>query len=309
MAILFPYIRALVSTFTANANVPPLILPPINVVNLIENVSKELIVSHPTGEKGLMGIGISSSGLINRKEGEIIRSSLLGWEQVPITKMLKEKFKKDIPIFVDKNINALTLAELRLGEGKSTNNFICVSVGAGLGLSTVINNRVYHGGFGGAGEFGHTTIEVEGYQCHCGQKGCLEMYASEFYFKHRGMEIMDEYPNTSLKTFYFEEVCKAAKGGDQLAKRLLDEMSKYLGSGIRNLINTLNPEKVIVVGEGMEYKDLFMEEVINICNRNFFSKSALNTPIVISELKNNAWLVGTALMAIDHLFKEPIYED
>lgn len=168
----------------------------------------------------LLGVGIAISGLVNRRKGTVIRSTMLGWENVALEAMLHAYFP-DIPVYVDKNINCYTLAELWLGEGKQSNNFATVSVGAGLGLSVVINRQIYYGAQGGAGEFGHTTIQPGGYKCHCGQKGCLEMYASEFYFRNRGEELKEAYPTSELKDFHFDKVAKSARAGDKMATELM----------------------------------------------------------------------------------------
>ncbi|WP_416828409.1 ROK family protein [Ectobacillus polymachus] len=277
------------------------------VVNIIEEQIPKILVENKKELSNLLGIGILSSGLINRHKGIIIRSSMLNWENVPIAEMLKEKLK-DIPIFVDKNINGYALAELWKGEGLESNDFLVVSVGAGLGLSIVISRKINYGSIGGAGEFGHTTIEVNGYSCHCGQFGCLEMYASEFYFENKGRELLSQFPNTTLKNFTFAEVAKQADLKDELANQLLKGMSLYLGYGIRNLINTLNPDKIVMAGEGMKYCHLFIDKVNDISQDNFFSRADIPTNIVPSKLKDDAWLIGGALLAINHIFQVPIYE-
>ncbi|MFY4776353.1 ROK family protein [Metabacillus sp. RGM 3146] len=277
------------------------------VVDILEKNIKMIFDKNQKNLSDLKGIGLLSSGLVNRHKGIIIRSSLLGWNNVPIAQMLKERFT-DIPVMVDKNINGYALAELSKGEGQESDSFALISVGSGLGLSVVMENKIHYGSIGGAGEFGHTTIEVGGYPCHCGQQGCLEMYASEFYFENKGEELLFHYPNTSLKNFQFEEVSEQADKGDELALQLIDGMAAYLGHGIHNLINTLNPEKIVMAGEGIKYEKLFMEKVQKIAQNNFFSKMGHQTKIVKSRLNDEAWLVGGALLAITHLFQLPIYE-
>jgi N-acetylglucosamine repressor len=277
------------------------------VVGILEKNIKMIFDKNQKNLSDLKGIGLLSSGLVNRHKGIIIRSSLLGWNNVPIAQMLKERFT-DIPVIVDKNINGYALAELSKGEGQESEGFVLISVGSGLGLSVVMEKKIHYGSMGGAGEFGHTTIEVGGYPCHCGQHGCLEMYASEFYFKNKGEELLFHYPYTGLNNFQFEEVAEQANKGDELALELVDGMAAYLGHGVRNLINTLNPEKIVMAGEGIKYENLFMGKVQKIAQNNFFSKMGHQTKIVKSHLNDDAWLVGGALLAINHLFQLPIYE-
>ncbi|RWZ54625.1 ROK family transcriptional regulator [Halobacillus fulvus] len=274
------------------------------IVSLIESEAKQILSEKKQDLTRLLGIGVLSSGLVNRHEGRIIRSSMLGWEDVPITEMIKGSFP-DIPVFVDNNINGYTLAELEKGAGKQNNDFLVVSIGAGLGLSVVIDRKIYYGSVGGAGEFGHTTHVIDGYSCHCGQRGCLEMYASEFYFENKYREQSHE---SLLADHHFSEVAKAAEGNDLTAASLMKEMGTHLGYGLRNLINTLNPDKIIVVGEGVKYRHLFEEEMLAIARDNFFEKVEIQTAIVFSHLNDDSWFTGGALLAINQLFQEPIYE-
>ncbi|AJY75866.1 ROK family transcriptional regulator [Paenibacillus beijingensis] len=276
------------------------------VVAMLEKQIEMLLLKNQKVRSDLQGIGILSSGLVNRHEGIILRSSMLGWNNVPIAQLLQQQIT-DVPIFVDKNINGYALAELSNGEGQESDDFVLVSVGAGLGLSVVIGKKIHYGSIGGAGEFGHTTMEMGGYPCHCGQQGCLEMYASEFYFKNKGKELLSLYPNTSLKHFNFEEVAEHAQKGDPLASELMDKMGCYLGYGIRNLINTFNPDKIVIAGEGIKYSSLFMENAKRISQDNFFSKMGIETQLVQSRLKDDAWLVGGALLAINHIFQPPLW--
>ncbi|PKR77823.1 XylR family transcriptional regulator [Halalkalibacillus sediminis] len=280
---------------------------PESVVNILEKGIHKVFESCDKDINNLLGIGILSSGLVSQNDGSIIRSSMLGWSNVPITNMLQEKFE-DVQIFVDNNINGYTLAELSNGEGQKSNNFLVVSVGAGIGLSVVIDRKIYYGALGGAGEFGHTSIVIDGYDCHCGQRGCLEMYASEFYFENKGRELIEKYPDSKIENFNFSEVAEVAEQDDELAKVLVGEMSHYLGYGVRNLINTFNPEKIVIAGEGMKYGHLFMDHVQEIAQKNFFSKVDMPTQIVASKLSKESWLTGGALLAINHIFQEPVYE-
>lgn len=279
---------------------------PENVTDMIEAEIHQIFTQEKKDLSFLLGIGILSSGLVNRHDGTIIRSSMLGWENVPITKMVKESFP-EAQVFVDNNINGYTLAELEKGEGKSNQNFLVVSIGAGVGLSVVIDRKIYYGSVGGAGEFGHTTLVPNGYPCHCGQNGCLEMYASEFYFKNKAQE-QANHSSSNLKDFHFSEVAKTAEEGNEFAINLMKEMGTYLGYGLRNLINTFNPDKIIIVGEGVKYSHLFNHEVNLIANDNFFEKVDIKTDLVFSGLNDDAWFTGGALLAINQIFQEPIYE-
>lgn len=279
------------------------------VIPQLINGIKEVLSNNPFVHKCLLGVGIAVSGLVNYQDGTLIRSSLLGWEQVNLKQQLENEFL--VPVFIDNDINAYTLAELTLGFGNVHDNFICISVGAGVGASIVINRSLYYGDIGGAGEIGHSIIQVNGFHCHCGQKGCLEMYASDKFFENYGPALVEEFQDSLLRgsSFTSDEVYQAAQEGDELAKELLKQSGEYLGIGLVNLINILNPSIIILVGERMSAKDFFLSHTLKVSGQNFFTPASYQTKIIVSDLGNDAWVKGASLLAINHLFRSPIYKD
>lgn len=278
------------------------------VLQLLLSSIKKLIQEKALQPSNLLGIGIAVSGLVNSAGGRVIRSSLLGWENVDMQTTIERAF--DVPVFIDNDVNAYTLAELWLGHGKTRNNFICVTTGTGIGSGIVIDRKLYYGQFGGAGEFGHMIIQVHGHLCHCGQRGCLDMYASEKYLKKEGAMLLNQFPDTILTedSFTFEAMEDAAAKRDPLALELLKRTGEYLGVGLINIVNSLNPTTVIFAGEGMIAESYFLPYAIETARQNFFAKADCHTEFIRSELGNDAWLSGAALLAINHLFQVPIYE-
>ncbi len=280
-----------------------------NVILLIVEGINKLIEKSNIPKDRVLGIGIAVSGLINGQKGIVIRSSLLGWSNVQLRERIESEF--NVPVYIDNDVNAYTLAELWLGYGREHDNFICLSVGAGIGAGIVIDKKLYIGQFGGAGEFGHSIIQVNGYQCHCGQRGCLEMYASEKFLEKEGNLLLTQFEASILKNsdFTFETVHKAALGRDSLALELFKRLGEYLGIGLINMINSLNPETIIIAGEGMIAKDYFLPYAKEMADQNFFSKANYQTNYYVSELGEDAWVAGAALLAINQLFPIPIYND
>jgi glucokinase-like ROK family protein len=280
-----------------------------NVIPLIAQGIRKLLEKLDLPEDKLLGIGIAVSGLVNKQEGIVIRSSLLGWNQVEIRKELEKEYQ--VPIYIDNDVNAYALSELWLGYGKKYSNFVCISVGVGIGVAIVIDRKIYYGHFGGAGEYGHTIIQVNGYPCHCGQRGCLEMYASEKFLFKEGEYLLTQFPGSLLEDrhFTFEHVYEAALKRDPLALELLKRIGEYLGIGLVNMINSLNPSTIILVGEGMIAKDYFLPYAKEIAGQNFFAKAEYGTELFVSELGNDAWVIGASLLTINQLFQAPIYEE
>lgn len=279
------------------------------ILKIIEGIN-ELISLSNTSIDRILGIGIAVSGLVNHQKGTVIRSPLLGWENVNLREEIGNQF--NIPVYIDNDVNAYTLIELWMGYGKTQDNFICISIGAGVGAGIVIDRKIYYGKLGGAGELGHTIIHLNGHLCHCGQKGCLEMYASDKFLYKEGNLLIGQFPDSVLKesNFTFDEVFQAASiYRDTLAIQLLKSIGEYLGIGLVNVINSLNPETIIFVGEGMIAKEYFLPYAMETANQNFFSKANYHTNTYVSELGNDAWVMGASLLAINHLFQAPIYKN
>ncbi|ARI79040.1 ROK family transcriptional regulator [Halobacillus mangrovi] len=283
--------------------------PPETLLHTIVHLIHRIIQETKIPASKMIGIGIAASGLINNKQGKVIRSTLLGWEQVEVRKKMWEAF--NVPIFIDNNVNAYTKAEHKFGYGKELDDFLCISIGAGVGASLFLNGNVYAGHHGGAGEVGHMVIKQGGYRCHCGQKGCLEMHASERFLESEGRQIKHLYPESSLReaNLGFKQVTSAARSGDPLAKHLLRKLGENLGIGVLNCINVFNPSAVIFIGEGLVAEDFFMTYTLDVASDNFFSKAGCEVTFQVSKLGDDAWVQGAALQAIDHWFEHPINEE
>ena len=146
----------------------------------------------------VLGIGVGGPGPLDVKRGVIIYSPMMGWKNFPIVDRLKQDFKK--PVIMDNDGNLGALAEQRCGEGKGLDNVLYMTVSTGCGGGAVINREIYHGKTDSAAEFGHMSINLEGKECPCGGKGCLELYASGTAMKRRLVEDM----KAGIKSSAFE---------------------------------------------------------------------------------------------------------
>ncbi|WP_100408040.1 ROK family transcriptional regulator [Bacillus solitudinis] len=278
------------------------------IINLMKDTIKQLLIENYLEINNLIAIGIAVSGLVNGKEGVVLSSPLLNWNNVNLAGPLKEEFH--LPVLIDNDVNAYTYAELEFGYGRNSDQFICISIGDGIGASFVIDKKLYKGEYGGAGEFGHSIINVDGRPCYCGQNGCLETYLSNQSLNLTAQEFFSRYPNSDLfrKSINYEAITSAAKNGDPLAFVLFEQVSKYLSVGLINAINIFNPKKIVLIGEALLGKDYFIEKAIEKSKNNFFKRS-FDSEIVLSDLGNDAWVQGAALQAINQLFQPPIYEE
>ncbi len=268
------------------------------IENILANVNKET---------RFYGIGIATSGLVDRDNKKVIHSPILSWENVDFSP-IGDYF--NIPVFIDNDANVFSLAQMWIGLGKEYDNFIGVTIGAGVGAGIVIDKKIYRGEFGGAGEFGHIVIQREGSLCYCGQRGCLEMYASDEYICSEGIRQVSlglstnliEYDSITSETIYL-----AADQGDLVAQDILFKQGENLGIGLKNMVNLLNPGAIILGGEGIRGKKYLLKGVQKELSTHFFTKHHKRLNIHVSELEEEVWLIGACALVANDLFKAPIY--
>ncbi|WP_240353275.1 ROK family protein [Cohnella algarum] len=205
---------------------------------------------------------------------------------------------------MDNDANVYALAEKWVGHGKGYSNFIAVTVGPGIGSGIMLGNTLYTGGNGDAGEFGHTVIQGDGAVCYCGQRGCLELYASDkFVVSEAYRAIVYETHPTRLKELNevsAESVCLLAGEGDECARGILTRRGEYLGIGLRNLINLFNPQAIMLGGEGLCGSQYLMEGI-----RRRLGESEFRQPfdLHLSQLGEDAWLIGACGLVESKVFK------
>jgi N-acetylglucosamine repressor len=278
------------------------------VLNILITKIEELIKAIPLN-KNLLGIGVAVSGLVDQQKGKLIYSGMLNWENIDIKGILNQSF--GVPIYIDNDVNVYSMSELWHGKGISLSNFIVISYGAGIGAGIVINKKLYTGHFGGAGEIGHMILVAGGRQCECGQKGCLEAYASEEFiidYIKENIAFFNESIINLNEDLSIEKIYEYARKGDMLAINSLKLSAKYLGYGILNIINIFNPSTIILAGEGMVAKDIILPIVNDIVQNNFFKMHEKKIQILVSELGEDAWVIGASTLVTSNLFEMPLYE-
>jgi glucokinase-like ROK family protein len=275
------------------------------VINIYYNLSKDF------KPKEIMGLGIAIPGIVDSINGVSIFSENLGWRKIPIKETLKEEI--DVPIFIEHNIKAVTLGELWYGAGIGKKNIICVRVGSGVSAGFVIDGNIYRGSNGMVGEFGHTVVEVNGNRCRCGGQGCLQSYVSTQVLVNKVLEGLSNkvYSQVSLdgknKDEILEEIISAGKRGDRFILNIFEDIGKYLGIGISNLINLFNPEMVVIAGGLAKAEELLLKPVIRTIKLHTFPPiPEFNMPeITTSKLGAFTCAIGAATRVIEYIFLHP----
>ncbi len=191
----------------------------------------------------LLGVGVGVPGSVDRQGDGVVVSPQLGWNQIPLGATLRRALQ--LPVLIENNVNALAMAERLYGTGRRHDSFLVVTIGTGVGAGIVVDGVVLRGFAGGAGEIGHTPVVEDGPLCMCGNHGCLEALVGEAALvrtaRERGI-IADTAGMAALRA--------AADAGDAAASALFGEAGHLLGRTLAGIVHTLDPEIVILLGEG-----------------------------------------------------------
>ncbi|HEY4224990.1 MAG TPA: ROK family protein [Pseudolysinimonas sp.] len=195
------------------------------------------------GKAPLLGVGVGVPGSVDQQGSGLVDSAQLGWSQVPIGATLRREL--DLPVIVENNVNALAMAERLYGLGRQYDNFMVLTIGTGVGACFVVDGAMLRGHSGGSGEIGHIPVEIDGPLCTCGNHGCLEAIIGEAALvrtaRDRGV-IGEESGMAALR--------RAADAGDEAATAIFGEAGHLLGRTLAGIVHVVDPEIVIVLGEG-----------------------------------------------------------
>ncbi|MFI6740793.1 ROK family protein [Nonomuraea sp. NPDC050451] len=188
----------------------------------------------------LLGIGVGVPGSVDDQAAGTVNAPTLGWQAMAVGDWLRRRL--ELPVLVENDVNALAAAERLYGRGRTHRDFLVVTIGRGVGAAIVADGRVYRGARGGAGEFGHLPVDPGGPVCGCGARGCLEAYvgAAGLLAAARAKDVQLDLPALG----------RAAAGGDAGAREVFAEAGAILGRATAGLINVVDPEVVVVLGEG-----------------------------------------------------------
>ncbi|PYI53574.1 ROK family transcriptional regulator [Paenibacillus flagellatus] len=251
---------------------------------------KALIAQAPESPYGIVGAGIGVAGIVDDK-GTVLFAPNLEWENVELQRLVQDAL--GIPVAIDNEANAGALGEMYYGAGKEASDIVYLSVGTGIGAGIVIGKHLMKGSGGFSGEIGHTTIETNGKKCPCGNKGCWEQYASE-------RALMDMAKPLGIERF--DGLVEAACQGSPEAIRLFHEVGESLGVGIANIVNTFNPE-LVVIGNQMTRAEPWIrnaiERVVSMRSLPFHRRQA---QIRFASLDTHSAVLGAAHYAISAFF-------
>jgi N-acetylglucosamine repressor len=239
----------------------------------------------------IIGIGVAMHGVVEVGTGTSLIAPNLKLSNIPIKTELEKEF--GLLVKVENDARAMALGESWFGDHGELTSMMAVNLGLGVGAGIVLNGKLYHGAENIAGEIGHMAIDMNGDVCECGNPGCLQTFVSGPAIAKRA----------NRKTG--EEVFQLATSGDQDAIEVLGETGLILGIGLTNLIHIINPELVVIGGGVSKSSAFILPTILSTIEKRALTMKAKRTRIVISELGDDATLLGAVALLLVELF-EPL---
>jgi glucokinase len=251
------------------------------------------------------GVGIGSPGPLNRETGVVIFTPNLRWRNMPIRGRIGNAL--GLPASLDNDANCALLGEHWVGAAQGARSAVCLTIGTGIGGGIIVDGQLVHGASDVAGEIGHITIEINGRRCGCGNDGCLEAYASGPAIARRAVEAIEVGAESAivdrvegrLDRVTAQTVFEAVAAGDALAEEVVRDTARYLGVGIANLLNVLNPEVVVVCGGVTRAGDHLFLPLRREVARRAFRPAVEACRIVSGALPGTAGVVGAVKAWLD----------
>ncbi len=270
------------------------------IVDMIRGAMRDAAREGALSDDAWVGIGLGSPGPLDRETGTVLETPNLGWRNFPLRDLIANSI--GLPAALDNDANAATLGEWWQGAARGVDNVLGVTLGTGIGGGLVLNGEVYHGASDVAGEIGHTTIDSNGRKCACGNYGCLEAYASGPAIAARAVEglhagapsLLPDLVDGDVDRITAAHVSEAIIAGDTYAAEVMRDTAKFLGIGVANLVNILNPEMIVISGGVTRAGDHLFGPLRSEVRKRAFKVASDACKIVPSDLGDTAGVIGAA---------------
>lgn len=258
-----------------------------SVYEQLKLAASHLMKQAPPSPHGVIGMGIGVPGMVD-EQGTVLFAPNLKWEMVPLRAMMEECF--NLPVTIDNEANAGARGELNFGAGIGVRHLIYISAGIGIGSGIMVDGELYKGAWGYAGETGHMSIEAEGLPCSCGNRGCWELYASEKVYEHPDQQ--------HLPAHTTKELVEHAQHGHEAVLNLYSTIGRKLGVGITNIVNSFNPERIIIGGPLSEAKPWIESALKQVVEERTLPYHRRSLQVEWAALGSRSTRIGAAYSAI-----------
>jgi len=273
---------------------------PDRIINICEEQIGRMREKTGLGLDQLVGVGIGVSGCITYETGIVNWSPMFADRDVPLKSALEERTGLDV--VVDNEANLAGLAEKWFGLGKAHPSFIVVTVEHGVGMSIVLNQQIYRGARGFAGEFGHTKIDLDGAQCRCGQSGCVEAYVADYALLRQaealvGVVAIDDQLAVQEA---LDALAERSDAGEAEAVSIFERAGYILGIGLANTVNLFDPPVIIISGQrAMHPARVFFESLERSLKEHALAAEAGVPPIEVHPWGDDLWARGAAALVLE----------
>ena len=245
-----------------------------------------------------VGIGVGVPGPVDSTRGWVLEPpNFPGWHEVPLSQILSNRWK--VPVLIDNDAKTAALGEHWFGTGQSVNTMLYISIGEGIGAGLIVRDELYRGTHELAGEMGHTTLDLNGPVCECGNRGCLETFVSTGAIRNRAHSLIVTDGNV------LQTVESLAQQENSQAIAVKDLTYRYLAAGVINAVNFYDPDLIVVGGPLVDAWNDLCEQLGQRVRGRSFGLASKAIDIQSSELGRYASVVGAAVLVIQHLFRNP----
>jgi predicted NBD/HSP70 family sugar kinase len=272
-------------------------------IEIIEEKIHQIIQKFDIKDDRLLGAGVSVPGMVDNITHDIVFAPNLEWESVDLRSMMTDI--GDFPIYVDNEAICSAICENWIGCCMDQKDFVCINMKSGIGSSIFAGGNLYRGCCGSAGEIGHIMVDPSGPKCGCGNYGCLETLASSRAMVEKAQRQIKQgliADITDVDSITFDDIISLTKAGNEATRAILVEASGYLGLAVANLINTINPSKIVLGKELDNFPEDILEHLKNIALAKALKYPATSVEIVTSKLGNDTSALGAAIIPLKKLF-------
>lgn len=268
---------------------------------LIDAVNK-YIKEQGFKKEEILGIGCGVPGVMDTKAGIVTYSNNLKWNDLPIVEMMEKG--TGLKVKITNDANAAALGEAKFGAGRKYKNIIMVTLGTGVGGGIVIDGKLFEGNLGKGAELGHTVVVIDGEQCSCGRRGCLEAYASATALIRDTKIAMDQHKESKcweiakkLGKVDARVAFEAERAGDEVGHQLVENYVRYLGEGLLNYFNIFRPEALILSGGIANEGEYLLSRLRKYFEeRNYGFQGTPKVELLVSELGYDSGKIGAAAL-------------
>ncbi|MCC3775127.1 ROK family transcriptional regulator [Streptomyces sp. UNOB3_S3] len=258
-----------------------------------EAMVRTLITKAGIDPRKIVGVGLGVPGPIDVESGVLGSTAILpGWAGTNPRDDLAARL--GVPVHVDNDANLGALGELVWGAGRGATDLAYIKVASGVGAGLVINGKIYRGPGGTAGEIGHITLDESGPVCRCGNRGCLETFTAARYI----LPLLHSAHGTDLTV---PRVVELAREGDPGCRRVISDVGRYIGSGVANLCNLLNPSRVVLGGDLADSGELVLAPIRESVSRYAIPSAARRLEVVPGALGGRSEVLGALALVLSEM--------